>query len=60
VLNAEALETVNLPVVHPNWQDDGQYPFGVLDHIPHIVVEFERICREVKVLHRCVICVLLD
>jgi hypothetical protein len=60
MLNAIALETVNSPVVHAHRQDNGQCPFGILDHSSHIIVELERIGREVKVLQRGVVGVLLD
>jgi hypothetical protein len=57
VLHAIAFKAVNVPVVHAHRHRDHQDPFGILDHLPNIVVEAHGVCCRIEVLQGNVVCV---
>jgi len=56
----QTLGSTSMPVVHPHRKVHGQHPLRVLDHGADVLLQFERVGRDVKVLHRHVIGVPYD
>ena len=55
VLHAIGFETADVAVVHAHRHGYGQHALGILDHLPCIVVESQRVRCSVEILQRDVV-----
>ena len=60
VLHAIAFKADDLAGVHADRHADAENALRIFDHCPDVVVEFQRVCRQVEILQCDFICVLLE